>query len=418
MNGPGRGAPTPPSQRIGALDAVRGFAVLGILPMNVFTGFALHTAVYFNPAVQGGFDRINYAVWLAAHLLFDLKMMAIFSMLFGAGMMLLVERAAARSPGLSAAPIYYKRLAWLLLIGLAHAYLLWFGDILFTYALCGAALYPLRRIPPSALAATGCVLIIAAMPIWIGFGVLVDYFRAEDPEVWEAMREGFDPTPEQIEAESAQRLGTYPVFFLWNAVQALTMQTVVLAMFSLWRVLGLMMLGMALMKWGVFTASRPRAFYAAMTLLCYGIGLPAVALGAHRLTEHGFDTVYVLTAGWWYNYLGSIPVALGHVGLFMLIATSGIFRRATAALAAVGRMALSNYLLQSIICVPLFAGWGLGLFGQLDRIELAGVIAAIWAFQLIASPLWLARFRFGPAEWIWRTLTYGRPQPMRAPPRA
>jgi uncharacterized protein len=124
--------------------------------------------------------------------------------------------------------------------------------------------------------------------------------------------------------------------------------------------------------------------------------------------------VYKMHGGDFYNMFGSLVVAAGHVGLLMLIVESGALKWLTSRLAAVGRMALSNYLTHSLICTTLFYGYGLGLFGHINRTGLVGVVLAIWIFQLWISPIWLKRYRFGPAEWVWRSLTYWRLQPMRA----
>jgi uncharacterized protein len=170
---------------------------------------------------------------------------------------------------------------------------------------------------------------------------------------------------------------------------------------------------MGLMKLGVFSASRSRRFYATMVALGYGIGLPLMVFDALQLIDHRFSTQYELHGGMLYNAFGSLIVALGHVGLVMLIIQSGAIAWLIRRLAAVGRMALSNYLTHSIVCTTLFYGYGFGLFGTINRTGLAAIVLAIWTFQLIVSPIWLKYFRFGPAEWLWRSLTYWRLQPMR-----
>ena len=174
-----------------------------------------------------------------------------------------------------------------------------------------------------------------------------------------------------------------------------------------------MLLGMGLMKLGVFAAERSRSFYAWMAALGYGIGLPLMILDATELIRHEFKDDYMLQGGIFYNAFGSLVVALGHVGLIMLIVQSGALTWLTRRLAAVGRMALSNYLTHSIVCTTLFYGYGFGLFGQINRTGLAAIVLTIWVVQLWISPIWLKHFRFGPAEWLWRSLTYWRIQPMK-----
>ncbi len=134
------------------------------------------------------------------------------------------------------------------------------------------------------------------------------------------------------------------------------------------------------------------------------------------MIRHRFSTDYVLHGGVFYNVFGSLVVALGHVGLIMLIVQSGAIGWLTTRLAAVRRMALSNYLSDSIVCTTLFYGYGFGLFEHINRTGLAAIVLTIWIMQLLASPIWLKYFRYGPAEWLWRSLTYWRLQPMRQRP--
>jgi uncharacterized protein len=170
------------------------------------------------------------------------------------------------------------------------------------------------------------------------------------------------------------------------------------------------------MKLGVFSAQRSRRFYLWMVGLGYGIGLPLMVFDALELIQHKFAFDYMIHGGILYNLFGSLVVALGHVGVLMLIVQSGTIGWLTRRLAAVGRMALTNYLTQSLVCTTLFYGYGYGLFGHINRTGLAAIVLAIWIFQLIVSPIWLKSYRFGPAEWLWRSLTYWRIQRMRLLP--
>lgn len=422
-------APVGVSQRLLSVDALRGFALLGILVMNV-PWFAFHSYAFFNPDLGGGFEGPNFAVWLGAHLLFDTKMMSIFSMLFGAGLILLTERVEGQ--GSSAAGVHYRRIAWLLLFGMFHAYVLWMGDILFSYALCGALLYPVRRWRPSVLISIGAVLLLIGMAINVGQGLFFDFARTQaaaavaaqesggEPtemqstmlEAWKGISAEFNPTEEKLAEERAAYQGSYTEYFAFNFPKALMMQTFLFFAWALWRALGLMLIGMGLMRLGVFSAQRSTAFYVKLAFAGYGIGLPLVGFGAYQLIEHGFDFVQLFKVDWQFNYVGSIAVALGHTAVVMLVVRSGACRLGLHALASVGRMALTNYLMHTVICATVFLGWGLGMWGRLDRVGTVGVILAIWTLQLIASPLWLARFRFGPVEWLWRSLTYWKLQPM------
>ena len=185
-----------------------------------------------------------------------------------------------------------------------------------------------------------------------------------------------------------------------------------------WGFLGIMLWGVCLMEWGVLTGARSRRFYVKLMAGGYLFGLPIVMFGAYDIISHDFDLIRALKFGSHFNDVGCIAVALGHIGLIMSIYKSGWFPRVNHSLAAAGRMALTNYLLQSAICATIFYGWGFGRFGHFSRFSLFGVVGAIWLLQLVTSPLWLRNFRYGPVEWLWRSLTYGKRQPMRVVPTA
>ncbi len=225
------------------------------------------------------------------------------------------------------------------------------------------------------------------------------------------MRSEFEPDAAGIErAIRIYGRGSYLQIARERAPGSLYMQTMLFGTFVGWATLGRILIGMGLMKLGVFSGERSRRFYLVLMLLGYGLGLPLVATGASGLIRNQFDVVYKFGGGMEYNSFASILVALAHVGTLLLVYKAGAVQWLTRRLAAVGRMALSNYLAQTIICTTLFYGYGFGLFGKLDRFQLAGVVVAIWALQLWYSPIWLKHFRFGPFEWLWRTLTYGKAQ--------
>lgn len=439
-------APVTTDARLVSVDVVRGFALLGILTMNIIT-FGLPMSAYVNPMSEGlapfagRFEGLNAAAWWINHLLFDQKMMALFSMLFGGGLVLMDSRAPAAPGGPGAKPrgfarVYYRRLAWLFLVGMTHAYVLWFGDILVAYALCGLLLYPLRRLTPRALLIVGAVVFSIAAPLSVGFGALIGFAegmveptreklaRGETltPEEqtalndWDKGMADFDPTPEQAAAEVASMRGSYAEVFTLNAQHTVFMQTLFFVTWALWRGLGLMLIGMALAKLGFFAGAWSARRYIIIAVAGYAIGLPLVALGGLDMITHKFDMARLYLVSGHFNYFASVVVALAHASVILLVVRAGALAWLTARLAAVGRMALTNYLMQTVIATTVFFGWGLGQFGTLERWQLWLPVLGIWTFQLAFSPLWLARFRFGPAEWLWRTLTYWKLQPMRVSP--
>ncbi|MDR3618474.1 MAG: DUF418 domain-containing protein [Paludisphaera borealis] len=429
-----RPAPVKASDRLFSVDALRGFALLGILAMNI-VGFGWPGAAYSDPTRAGG-GTVDLAVWFVNHLLFDGKMMTLFSMLFGAGLVMMNDRAEAR--GASLRGVYFRRIFWLLVIGAIHGYLIWDGDVLFLYAECGLVLYFFRNLRPRTLIAVGLALTLGLVPVVLGLGAAADALKrvsarvdaqiaaGETPskldrrlrDLWiDDLQKEFTPSPEQQTKQWNEEMEVYRGGYLgivkhrfWDV---LIVQTIGFLLGGFLFAGGRMFLGMGLMKLGVFGGERSPRFYAWTAALGYGIGLPLMVVDAVEQFRHGFKDEYFLHGGEFYNAFGSLVVAIGHVGLVVLIIKSGALVGLTRRLAAVGRMALSNYLTHSIVCTTLFYGYGFGLYGQVDRLGLAAIMLAIWIFQLVVSPIWLDRFRFGPAEWLWRSLTYGKLQPMR-----
>ena len=416
-------------ERLDAVDTLRGFALLGILVMNIYA-YAMPFAAYNNPLAYGGATGIDYGTWIVTHLFFDQKFMPLFSMLFGAGLVLMHQRAEVK--GVAFRGIYYRRQLWLLVIGAVHGYLLWFGDILFHYALCGLLLYPLRRRSPKTLIVIGALLILVAPPLGTAMGTYMDGMQraareaeelAEAGETldeaqeaarhsWAEMQAMIDPSKEEIARQVAVHRGGYMGIVKERALTVLMMQTFATVFFIIWRVGGLMILGMALMKLGVFSAARSDRFYRRCIGLGYGIGLPLAAASAHHLSAHEFHFSYVARIGGYYNYFGSLAVAFGHLGVVMLICRRAALSKLRARLAAVGRMALTNYLMQTILLTSVFYGYGFGLYGHVNRFTQMAFVPLVLALQLWWSPVWLQRFRFGPIEWLWRSLTYWRLQAM------
>ena len=221
------------------------------------------------------------------------------------------------------------------------------------------------------------------------------------------------PTPEQIAEEITVHRGSYLTVLPTRANNSLIMQVGFIPFFMLWRGTGAMLLGLALARLGVLTGARSARFYLRMMLACYGVGLPLVIGGVIFNFANDFSLGTFSLIGAQFNMVGSLPVALGHIALVMLLVRLNVLGWLGTALAASGRMALTNYLMQSLLCTFIFYGYGLGYFGSLDRLEQELVVLGIWILQLAVSPMWLRRYRFGPAEWGWRSLTYWSLQPMR-----
>lgn len=429
-------APATDNERLVTVDMLRGAALLGILLMNI-VDFGLPGAAYADPSVAGGDTGWNLAAWFTNQALFEGKMRALFSMLFGAGVLLLTGRAATRGASVEVADIYYRRTLWLIFFGLLHAYFIWGGDILYFYGVVGLMLYPLRKAPPKALLLAG-LLLLTVNPVKFAFkgnelqakrarAVEADRAAAAGQTLTDAQREAqrawaeelkeSKPDAQAIAREIADHRAGYWQLFMRRQARVARFESLFFYQFGFFDISGMMLVGMALMQMGVLTAQRSARSYALLALIGYGVGAPLNAYVGYWMLASRFDPV-VLTYTLVPYDLGRLLVALGHIGLLMLIARAGWWRWLTTRLAAVGQMALTNYLTHSIVCSLLFNGYGFGLFARLQRYQLLYVVLGLWAFQLLASPLWLRHFRFGPMEWVWRSLTYWQRQPMRAATKA
>lgn len=386
----------PKTERLIGIDALRGVAVLGILMMNV-QAFAMVPGAYDYPLAHMDMTGLNAQVWAIGHTFFSMKFITIFSGLFGAGIMLMV----GENPDTG---LHYRRMLWLLAFGMVHAYLLWYGDILVPYALLGMLAVKAR------FWSTGKLIIWGLILIALTGAMVVGLFHAVM-----AMK-GFDPlllgvSEEIVAASVAASQAGYLAQLPDNAMTAAGAQFASLIIFG-GRIIGVMLVGMALFKNGFLSARLkfPTYFAIGVPSLLFGLALSAWS------SEHALATNFALETAWQTtgsNYVGSLFAALGYAAAIMVICKSGWLGWLVHVFAATGRMAFTNYLTQTLIMTFIFVGApGLGLFGTVERIDQAKLVLLVWALQLIWSPLWLHRFRFGPFEWAWRSLTYGRLQPL------
>ncbi|MEJ2112364.1 MAG: DUF418 domain-containing protein [Flavobacteriaceae bacterium] len=424
--------PVERGNRINSLDIIRGIALLGILLMNI-TGFGLAYA-YGDPTNSGGATGWNLKVWIMDNMFFEGTMRGLFTMLFGAGFILLTTRGIEKGGGISVADLYYRRMLWLLLFGILHVYLmLWYGDILYPYALFGLMIFPLRNVKPKHLVMAGLVLLTIGSIISIKHyhedlktkteGVAVELLKEQNEDVkltdkqetafsdWEDFKKQ-KKTKEQITEANEKNLQGY-----WSIVNSRLgqnefMQANLVYRFWVWDILSFMLLGIAFFKWRIFQGERTVKFYTLLMIVGYVVGLSVNYYETLLHLNSNFDLVEMSKAEQTYQ-LGRLFTTMGHIGLFMLFIKSGILKFLQNALAAVGKMALTNYLMHTIICTTFFLGYGFGMFGKLQRYELYYVVLAIWIVQLIYSPIWLKYFRYGPAEWLWRSLSYMKKQPFR-----
>ena len=370
-------APVVSAQRISSLDVIRGVALLGILLMNI-TNFGLPFA-YFDPHNAGGADGLNFLTWQITSLFFEGTMRGLFSILFGAGVILMTSRAEARDPSVAVADIYFRRNLWLIAFGLVHGWLLLFtGDILYIYGIAGLFLFTFRHVSPRNLIILG-VLVLATTGMKDIYWNLQDV-RAQSAaataqaildaggEITEEQQQAIDSwqsniddhpvTPERIAEMVEAKKGGYFDNIAYNAERLIERQGFELYMFSFADAAGMMLIGMALLKLGILKAEMSNRFYLTMMLFGYGIGLSFNVWEMNRLIDGNFG--YVAFGPTYLTHeLGRLPVTLGHVGTVMLICRNDWLSWLTARLAAVGQMALTNYIMQTVICAFFSSASGL-----------------------------------------------------------
>lgn len=397
----------PQLRRFPALDILRAIAVFGILPMNI-QGFALHDAAVLNPNACAWTDNINVGVWVVTTALFGRKDLMLFAMMFGAGILMITDRAAAAGRG--ALQLHVQRMAALVLIALVHAYLIWSGDILFTYAVCGMIVFACRNWSAKQLLLAGSVLFLVPMVLLVGAQMALPMFG---PETQAKVLGSFHPTPEKIQEHYEVFRGGWGVQMSVRAGNALAQHTVLLLLAMGWVAAGMMLVGMGLYRLGYLSGERDRASYVRLLLWTAPVGILLTALGFWINFAQGWRPEFSMLIGRLPGELGAPLLALATVALVMLLFGRREHGWLARSLAAVGQMSLTNYLAHSIILTIIFYGTGFGMIGRLDRVQQLGIIVAIWIVQMLYSPLWLKYFRFGPAEWLWRSLTYVKLQPMR-----
>ena len=385
-----------PSERHLSVDAVRGFAVLGILLMNV-VGMGLPSFAYLDPTYAGGSTGADMWTWAVNNVLTDGKMRALFTMLFGASTVLIADRAEAGS-GLSPAATHYRRMLWLLLIGVFHGVFLWFGDILVPYAIAGLLVFAFRKLSPRTQIAIG----VAILVLLVAKNALGPAIPSPPPGAKEAELAGF--RSDFLDATQA-RLNMLMLFYL-----------VIHPFDTIPEAIGQMFIGMALFRLGFFTLGWSTRAYVLTVAFGYLVAVPFTAWLAYSIASSGFAAKTLHELEVWQQIPRPL-IALAHASALLLIIRAGWLTWLTNRLAAAGRMAFSNYLLTSFITSLVFCGYGLGLYGILSRAEQLWVVAGVWAFILLWSQAWLARFHYGPFEWIWRSLVQWKPQPFVKRPR-
>ena len=423
----------PTSQRLESLDFVRGCALFGILLMNI-VGMGLGPA-YDNPTIAGGATGINLWTWLFFNVGFEGTQRALFSMLFGAGVILLSSRLEAKGQQ-DSADIYFRRNLWLIAFGLVNSWiLLWTGEILYFYGVTALFLFAFRKLSGKTLLmlGVGALLLGAA---WSALDASNALHKHEEYQAASAVAKPVRSEEQKStirdwqdkEREPAQRfekMRKATSISYWSALEVRAPRIMRNQSWGLYRdffdIFGMMMLGMAFFKLGVLTLELRTRTYLAMMGVGYAIGLAVNIAEVRWIVDHNFSMLAYDQSAITYD-VSRLAMTMGHLGALMLFLRSGILPFVRRSMAAVGRMALTNYLTHSVVALVIFVL--LGWWGALERHQLYYIVAAVWAVQFVLSPIWLKHYHFGPVEWLWRYLTYGkkpefaRDRPSRVEPLA
>lgn len=403
------------AERIPALDLIRGIAVLGILAVNI-ASFAMPDSATVSPNLPSSASQADQWAFAANLVLFEGKMRALFTLLFGASMLLFIERADQR--GADGARLQLRRLGWLALFGYLHFALLWDGDILFLYALVGFGALAMRQAASLPAVLAGLLLFAG----WQGVGLAMWYpsvsteMAVVQGTATPAQVASHDRVLAQARSEDGKDLARAQLGYREEVSARLTEEPwfpLISLIFNWAEIFTFMLIGMALFRSGFFEGAWPRQRLIQLAVGVLGLGGTitiafvcwAAGLGYPEMLMH-------LAIG---SALGfaHLAMALGYAALLMLIASRFASGWLGQRLEAAGRMAFSNYIATSLVMGAIFSGWGLGWFGQFGTSARLPFVLLGWTLMLAWSKPWLAHFRHGPLEWLWRSLTVGRFAPMR-----
>lgn len=403
------------SNRLITLDALRGFAVMSILAMNI-VAFAMPEMAYVSPKAYGGETAADLAAWALGFILFDGKMRGLFSILFGASMLLIIDRADAsdQNPG----SVHYRRMAWLAIFGLCHYFFIWWGDILFLYAAVGCIAFRFRAWDARRLIKWAIGLFTLGVVVTsLFFGAQLVVGNAADNPASPMAEAGREVRAEyaKIDGEVREELALYrgPYLPILGSRLDTAINPFIGVLMTILETLPLMMLGMALFRNGFLTGAWTAADYRQTALRWLPPGVLLTLLVGWIQWRAGFDYLVAVNAFMAWAGPGRLMMTIAYAALLVLLIKAAAGAPWLARVAATGRMAFSNYLGTSIVMTTIFYGYGLGLFGSVDRWTLYLFCIGMWAVMLLWSKPWLERFRYGPLEWLWRSLARGRLQAMR-----
>lgn len=419
------------ANRIGSLDFLRGIAVLGILLLNI-EGYSF-PSFHYNQFTS--FTGINYWIIWIIEVFFDGTMRGIFSMLFGVSCLLLLNK----TNDINSIDIYFRRLLWLFILGLFNAYiLLWDGDILYNYAICGMFLFAFRNLNVKFLIVISLALMIGSFlrptykflterkPTYMAYkSAMVDSLKhhkklslmqKEKIETFKEMSGRFKKDTSAINSEIRTMRGSFTSVFNKRWKDGEWAQKWTIYDLGFWDYILMMFLGMAFYKFGFFTGQFSTKNIIYLLIFSYFLGLIMRIRFANSIyyTQKEFEAffeTYTIPTGAYFNIQRAL-MTVGHLCLLMLIYLSGKFKLFIKIISKVGQMALTNYFLESIICGLFFYGFGFGMFAKLQIYQNYLFCIIVWIICISFSNIWLHYFKMGPFEWIWRSLTYWNKQGM------
>jgi uncharacterized protein len=427
-------APVLQKERIDILDSLRGVAILGILLMNI-PAFAW-SVIGHDPSIKNEFGTINYYIWKFVDWIPDGTQRALFSMLFGAGIILFVSGKGKTNDAVLPLDYFLRRQLWLIFFGLVNIYIfLWRGDILFDYGCYGFLMLTFRLWSPKKLliAAGVCFLLMLARENRdlyqdkkiIARGEAVERIDTVKTKITDEQK-GYLSAMQEFKEESSHEshikrnekgnrraTGCYENLYDYRVEQYFN-TFLTYTYFGIWDVLLFMFIGMAFFKMGILTGKASTKLYAAMCVIGLGLGAWIAWLQLQPTIENHFNRFeYTKHVSISFYEAGRTLRALGILGFLMLLYKSNFFNWFFKLMRPVGQMAFTNYLAQSIMCGIIFYGIGFGLYGKLQRYEVYLVVLCIWLLQIVWSHVWLRYFSYGPFEWIWRQLTYWKKLPLK-----
>ncbi len=426
-------APVAQTERLVILDSLRGIAILGILLMNIPV-FSFPGVTDVASDLQG--KGINYYTWYLISWIPDGTQRALFSMLFGAGILLFLGNKEKNANGLQAADYFFRRQLWLIVFSLFDVFiLLWQGDILLDYACLGMIMFAFRNLSPKRLiiAAGICMLLMVAREnrdLYLDKNMInkgeavaamdttvtkLTLLQKDDLEAMTDFKEknSHEKTLQEEEKRIRKVRSSYGNLYEMRTGRYVN-NIITYLFFGLWDVLQFMFLGMAFFKLGILTGQAKTKVYWLLFIIGVSVGILLSYLRLQPVIEYSFNRFeYAKNVAIDFYNLDRTFRALGFLGFIMLLYKSKFFKWLFSLMRPVGQMAFTNYLMQSVLCGLFFYGVGFGMYAQLQRYEIYYVVAAVWIFQIIFSHIWMRHFRFGPFEWLWRSLTYWKLQPMK-----